>query len=49
MKNVAMGYVDKKFFKIGTPIQVQVRKNKVSGVVAKMPFVPHQYFRGGSA
>jgi len=44
MKNIAMGYVDKKYFKVGTPIQVQVRKNKFDGIIAKVPFVPHSYF-----
>lgn len=47
MKNIAMGYVDKQFSKNGTPLQVQVRKNKWEGSITKMPFVPHAYYRIG--
>jgi len=43
---VAMGYVARKFTKVGTPIQLIVRGKARAATVAKMPFAPHNYFRG---
>ncbi|XP_054643751.1 aminomethyltransferase, mitochondrial [Dunckerocampus dactyliophorus] len=43
-KNIAMGYVDTAFAKIGTAIQVEVRKKAVPAIVSKMPFVPTNYY-----
>ncbi|KAK2724719.1 aminomethyltransferase, mitochondrial-like [Artemia franciscana] len=42
--NVAMGYVNMKYSKIGTPVQFEVRKKHVSAVVSKMPFVSAKYY-----
>eukprot|EP00123_Amoebidium_parasiticum_P012606 comp21468_c0_seq1/m.29718 comp21468_c0_seq1/g.29718 ORF comp21468_c0_seq1/g.29718 comp21468_c0_seq1/m.29718 type:complete len:400 (-) comp21468_c0_seq1:225-1424(-) len=43
--NIAMAYVDKKFAKSGTEVQVKVRKNIQPAKVTKMPFVPSNYYR----
>lgn len=43
--NVAMGYLEKGYWKAGTEVQVEVRGRKREGVVARMPFVKTQYFR----
>ena len=43
---VAMGYVKKEFAKAGTPLQVEIRGKKRPLEVAKMPFVPANFFRG---
>jgi len=43
---VAMGYVARKFTKAGTPVQLIVRGKPRAATVAKMPFAPHNYFRG---
>uniref|UniRef100_A0A3B4E5C5 Aminomethyltransferase n=1 Tax=Pygocentrus nattereri TaxID=42514 RepID=A0A3B4E5C5_PYGNA len=45
-QNVAMGYVEMSFSKVGTPIQVEVRKKMTPAVVSKMPFVPTNYYTG---
>ncbi|KAI9148533.1 hypothetical protein H9P43_010131 [Blastocladiella emersonii ATCC 22665] len=45
-KNVAMGYVAGGFHKAGTEVGVVVRGKTQKAVVTKMPFVPHQYYRG---
>ncbi|XP_036389768.1 aminomethyltransferase, mitochondrial [Megalops cyprinoides] len=45
-QNIAMGYVEAGFSKLGTPIQVEVRKKAVNAVVTKMPFVPTNYYTG---
>ncbi|XP_026115375.1 aminomethyltransferase, mitochondrial-like [Carassius auratus] len=45
-QNVAMGYVEAGFSKVGTSIQVEVRKKAVQAVVSKMPFVPTKYYMG---
>ncbi|TSO77723.1 Aminomethyltransferase, mitochondrial [Bagarius yarrelli] len=45
-QNVAMGYVETSFSKVGTPIQVEVRKKMVPAVISKMPFVPSNYYTG---
>ncbi|WP_371397696.1 glycine cleavage system aminomethyltransferase GcvT [Fretibacter rubidus] len=43
---VAMGYVSRKFSKAGTPVQLIVRGKARPASVVKMPFAPHQYYRG---
>jgi len=43
---VAMGYVARNFTKAGTPIQLIVRGKARPATVVKMPFAPHNYFRG---
>ena len=43
---VAMGYVARKFSKAGTPLQLIVRGKARPASVVKMPFAPHNYFRG---
>ncbi|KAI9208694.1 uncharacterized protein BJ171DRAFT_595803 [Polychytrium aggregatum] len=45
-KNVAMGYIKNGFHKSGTEVLVRVRGKVSKGVVTKMPFVPHNYYRG---
>ncbi|XP_043102758.1 aminomethyltransferase, mitochondrial [Puntigrus tetrazona] len=45
-QNVAMGYVEAGFSKVGTSIQVEVRKKAVPAVISKMPFVPTKYYMG---
>jgi len=45
---VAMGYVARSFAKAGTPIQLIVRGKPRLAKVAKMPFAPHNYYRGAS-
>ncbi|KAL2103871.1 hypothetical protein ACEWY4_000739 [Coilia grayii] len=45
-KNIAMGYVEAGFSKVGTAVQVEVRKKAVPAVVSKMPFVPTGYYTG---
>jgi len=43
---VAMGYVARKFIKAGTPIQLIVRGKPRAATIVKMPFAPHNYYRG---
>lgn len=43
---IAMGYVDAAHAEIGTSLEVQVRNKRLPARVAKMPFVPHRYYRG---
>jgi len=43
-QNIAMGYVQSAYAKVGTEVMFDVRNKKVSAVVAKMPFVPHRYY-----
>lgn len=43
-QNIGMGYVDSKFTKNGTEIQVGVRGQKIPMVVTKMPFVKPNYY-----
>jgi len=42
---VAMGYVDAKFAKVGTPLALIVRGQPLPAEVAALPFVPHRYFK----
>ena len=44
--NVAMGYVATASSKVGTKLRIQVRKKAVPAEVAKMPFVPSNYYTG---
>lgn len=43
---VAMGYVARKFIKAGTPVQLIVRGKPRPATVVKLPFAPHNYYRG---
>ena len=43
---IAMGYVDAAFAATGTPVSLMVRGKSLPAVVADMPFVPHNYYRG---
>ena len=43
-QNVAMGYVDAAHAAAGSRVKFDVRKKLVDATVAKMPFVPHQYY-----
>lgn len=43
-KNIAMAYIDASL-KIGTPVDVVVRKRVQSGVITKMPFVETKYYK----
>merc|ERR1711935_207347 len=43
---IGMAYVEKKYFKSGTELQVQVRKKLQPLTVSKMPFVSANYYRG---
>lgn len=43
---IAMGYVPASFAEEGTKLELAVRKNKVIATVTKLPFQPHQYYRG---
>jgi len=43
---VAMGYVARPFVKAGTDIQLIVRGKARPAKVAKLPFAPHNYYRG---
>ncbi|EME26095.1 aminomethyltransferase, partial [Galdieria sulphuraria] len=45
-KPIGMGYVEKKWAKSGTCIQVEIRQKQVSGELVKMPFVPNHYYKG---
>ncbi|ESO01388.1 hypothetical protein HELRODRAFT_81738, partial [Helobdella robusta] len=43
-KNIAVGYVDIGSSEIGTEVKVEVRKHQVEAVIAKMPFIPTNYY-----
>ena len=43
---VAMGYVNRRFAEIGTPVVLAVRGKELVAKVVAMPFAPHRYFRG---
>ena len=45
-KNVAMGYVPRKYTKAGTEFLVEVRGKRNPATVTKMPFVDTTYFKG---
>jgi aminomethyltransferase len=42
--NVAMGYVETPFSKIGTKVKLEVRRQWIEAEVSKMPFVPSNYY-----
>ncbi|KAK9455444.1 aminomethyltransferase [Dipodascopsis uninucleata] len=44
-RNIAMGYINKGYFKPGTEILIEVRGRKRPSEIAKMPFVPTNYYR----
>jgi aminomethyltransferase len=44
-QNIAMGYVQGMYSKLGTNVQIQVRGHQRKGVVTKMPFVPLKYVK----
>jgi aminomethyltransferase len=41
-----MGYVETALAKPGAGLQLMVRGKPVAARVAKLPFVPHRYYRG---
>ena len=43
---LAMGYLDKAYTALDTPVWAIVRGKKVRLLVSKMPFVPQRYYRG---
>ncbi|MHA1565453.1 MAG: glycine cleavage system aminomethyltransferase GcvT [Alphaproteobacteria bacterium] len=43
---IAMGYVQRDFTAVDTPLNLMVRGKALPGRVAKMPFVPQNYYRG---
>uniref|UniRef100_A0A914V5Q0 Aminomethyltransferase n=1 Tax=Plectus sambesii TaxID=2011161 RepID=A0A914V5Q0_9BILA len=45
-KNIAMGYVDKSHSAVGRELLVDFGGKRISVKVAKMPFVPTQYYTG---
>lgn len=42
--NIAMAYVPRALSKIGTKLQLKVRKRTVPAEIVKMPFVPSNYY-----
>jgi len=42
--NISMGYVNKKFGKVGTEVKIIVRNKPIAATVAKMPFVATNYY-----
>jgi aminomethyltransferase len=45
-RSIAMGYVRSEDSKEGTKLTVAIRGQKYDAQVVKMPFVPHNYYRG---
>lgn len=45
-KNIAMGYVQSGWHKKGTEVQVDVRNQLRNAVIAPLPFVKPNYWRG---
>jgi aminomethyltransferase len=43
---IAMGYVDRRHAAAGTPLALLVRGTARPAQVVRLPFVPHQYYRG---
>jgi len=43
---IAMGYVNGKFKKVGTSINLLIRNKSMPASVVKMPFVSTKYYRG---
>jgi len=46
---VAMGYVARKFTQAGTDVQLIVRGKARPAKIVKLPFAPHNYYRGASS
>jgi len=46
--NICMAYVPKSMAKIGTQVHLQVRNKTMEATVAKMPFVPTNYYTGAN-
>jgi aminomethyltransferase len=44
-RSIAMGYVSSNFSAEGTKVTVSIRGQQYNATVAKMPFVPHRYYR----
>ena len=45
-KNIAMAYVNRRGSKVGTKVNIQVRKNVYPAEIVKMPFVSSNYYMG---
>jgi aminomethyltransferase len=43
---IAMGYVERAFAEVGTPVLVELRGKDVPTRIAAMPFTPHRFHRG---
>ncbi|MEO0591102.1 MAG: glycine cleavage system aminomethyltransferase GcvT [Pseudomonadota bacterium] len=43
---IAMAYIDAEHAAEGAPIEIAVRKKRLTAKVSPMPFVPHRYYRG---
>lgn len=43
---IGMGYVDKAFSAVGTPLFLMVRGQQIPATVASLPFTPHRYWKG---
>lgn len=43
-QNIAMGYIQSPYAKVGTKVKLEVRKKMVDAEVSKMPFVPNNYY-----
>lgn len=46
---IAMGYVTQDHKDVGTSLEAEVRGRRVPLIVAKMPFMPHNYHRRGAS
>ncbi len=40
---IAMGYIDHHYCKLGTVVQLQLRKKLIAAEIVRLPFVEHQY------
>ena len=47
-KNIAMGYVDSAFKKVGTEVQVKVRNKECKATISKMAHYPNKYHKSGA-
>lgn len=46
---IAMGYVETPYAAVGTAVAVEVRGKLQPAQIAKMPFVPHKYYKPAAA
>ena len=46
-QNVAMAYLPANLARVGTKVELEVRKKVIEAEVVKMPFVPSKYYFGG--